>query len=420
MRIKQIWNRRNFLGSVTSLTAGAFGSSQALAKSHGHEAKLGSTKLTGLGSTGDIFAELGVTPVINAQATMTWLSGSLMPPEVDAVMAQASKHFVSIPDLLVASGNRIAQMLKLDDQHTAMVTCGAATALQSGLAGILTGDNEQFIRQLPDLTGMKSEVIIQKSHRYAFDHQLRATGIKFVEIETRDDLRKAAGPQTAMMHFANWLNPEGQIKVDEWVKLSKELNVPCFNDAAADVPPASHLWQYTQMGYDLVTFSGGKAMRGPQCAGLLIGRKDLIRYAALNTSPNEDVLGRASKVGKEEIVGMVKAVELFLAADHDALSNEWTERLKKVSDKVTCLPGVQTSVYEPPIANHFPTLRVTWDKQRIAISPADLGKMLMNGKPSIAVGSHRDGIEVTSFLLKPGEEKIVADQLVAVLKQHSA
>jgi uncharacterized pyridoxal phosphate-dependent enzyme len=411
---KEFRNRRRFLGTISAMTATALGAPRVSGRPLTQR-----TKLTGFGSTGHIYAELGVKPVINAQATMTWLSGSLMPPEVEAVMAEASKHFVSIPDLQVAAGERIARMLKLDDQHTALVTCGAAAALQSGLAGILTGDNEQFIRQLPDLTGMKSEVIIQKSHRYAFDHQLRATGIKFVEIETRDDLHKAVNEKTAMMHFANWLNPEGQIKVDEWAKLAKQYKLPCFNDAAADVPPISHLWDYTNMGYDLVTFSGGKAMRGPQCAGLLIGRKDLIRYANLNTSPNEDVLGRASKVGKEEIVGMVKALEIFLEADHDALAQEWTKRLKFISTKITCVPGVQTSFYEPAIANHFPTMRVTWDQQHVPMSPKEVGKALWDGEPAIAVASDNSGLDITSFLLKPGEDKIVAERLTAVLQRHS-
>ncbi|HEX4164454.1 MAG TPA: aminotransferase class V-fold PLP-dependent enzyme [Bryobacteraceae bacterium] len=420
MSLNQFWNRRGFLGGFLGSLSAVLGGGVAVAKAPSDGKVPPPAKLTGFGSSGDVYAELGVTPVINADATMTTLGGSLMSPEVETVMAEAARHFVSIPALNIAAGNRIAQMLKLDDIHTAVVTGGAAAALQSGLAGILTGDNEQFIRQLPDLTGMKSEVIIQKSHRYAFDHQLRATGIKFVEIETVADLEKAVNSQTAMMHFANWLNPDGQIKVDEWPRLAKKHNLPCFNDAAADVPPVSHLWDYINMGYDLVTFSGGKAMRGPQCAGLLIGRKDLIRYATLNTSPYEDVLGRASKVGKEEIVGMVKALELFMQADHDALATEWSHRLQSISGKIAGIPGIQTSFFEPEIANHFPTMRVTWDQAKIPMSPKQVGQALRDGKPSISVGMGEDGIEITTFLLKPGEEKIVGEQLAAVLKQRPA
>src|SRR5437588_2407138 len=269
-------------------------------------------------------------------------------------MAQAAHHFVSIPALDAAAGKRIAEMLKLPFGYSALVTSGAAGAIQSGLAGILTGDNESLIKQLPDLTGMKSEVIIQKSHRNPFDHQLRGTGVKLIEVETRDQLRRAISDRTAMMHFTNFANAAGQIKVDEWAKLAKRYNVPCMNDAAADTPPVSHLWDYTNMGYDLVTFSGGKAMRGPQCAGLLVGRKDLVACALLNNSPHEDTLGRSQKVGKEEIIGMVKALELYLSEDHDALTKEWQDRLGTVSRELTKIPSVSTSFFTPEIANHVP------------------------------------------------------------------
>src|SRR5262249_669007 len=266
-------NRRGFLGSATAIAASLFAPRKLFSAAR-TTAK--AAEVSGFGQSGNPYDELGVPTVINCEGTMTMLGGSVLRPELEVVMAMAGRHFVSIPDLEVAAGKRIAEMLKLPDGYTALVTSGAAAAIQSGLAGILTGDNEALIRQLPDLTGMKSEVIIQKSHRNPFDHQLRSTGVKLVEIETRDQLRHALSDRTAMMHFTNFANAAGQIKVDEWVKLAKQYNVPCMNDAAADTPPVSHLWDYTNMGYDLVTFSGGKAIRGPQCAGLLIGRKDLV------------------------------------------------------------------------------------------------------------------------------------------------
>jgi L-seryl-tRNA(Ser) seleniumtransferase len=312
-------------------------------------------------------------------------------------------------------------MLSLPEGYTALVTSGAAAAMQSGLAGVLTGDNEQFIKQLPDLTGMKSEVIIQKSHRNPFDHQLRATGVKLIEVETRDDVRKAIGPRTAMMHFSNFANATGQIKVDEWVKLGMENHIPCMNDAAADTPPVSHLWDYTRMGYDLVTFSGGKAMRGPQCAGLLIGRKDLLHYALLNNSPHEDTLGRGQKVGKEEIVGMVKAVELYLGEDHETLDREWRARLETVSREISRVPGVRTSYFVPDIANHVPTLNITWDANRIALTAEQAAKMLRESKPSIVLASgETPGLTMNSFMLQPGEDKIIAEQLTKLFRAHSA
>jgi uncharacterized pyridoxal phosphate-dependent enzyme len=410
-------SRRGFFGILASLA----GSLALPRKLFGAKAAEPSAKLTGFGQTGNPYEELGVTTVINAEGTMTMLGGSLIRPEVEAVMAQASNHFVSIPALEAAAGKRIAQMLNLPQGYSALVTSGAAGAIQSGLAGILTGDNESFIKQLPDLTGMKSEVIIQKSHRNPFDHQLRGTGVKLIEIETRDQLRRAVSDRTAMMHFSNFANAAGQIKVDEWVNLAKEYKVPCMNDAAADTPPVSHLWDYANMGYDLITFSGGKALRGPQCAGLLIGREDLVHYALLNNSPYEDTLGRGQKVGKEEIVGLIKALELYLAEDHDALTKEWQQRLENVSKQITRVPGVSTAFFTPDIANHVPHMRIAWDT-KIALTPQQASQMLRSAAPSIAIGGGegRPGLAMSSFMLQPGEEQIIAEQLVKLFREHSA
>jgi len=420
MTFSEKWQRRTFLGSLGALAGALFSPRKLFASSMA--APTSTEKITGFGATGNVYEELGVTTVINGQGTMTVLGGSLMRPEVEAVMALGSLHFVSVPELEVAAGKRIAEMLKLPEGNTALVTSGAAAAMQSGLAGILTGDNPKFIEQLPDLTGMKSEVIIQKSHRNPFDHQLRSTGIKLVEIESQDDLRKAVNPKTAMMHFTNFANAAGQIKVDEWARLSKEYKVPCFIDAAADTPPVSHLWDYTVMGYDLAAFSGGKAIRGPQCAGLLIGRRDLVAYALLNNSPHEDTLGRSQKVGKEEIVGMIKALESYLNEDHEALNKEWQHRLEVVSIAVTRVPGVSASYFIPDIANHVPHLEITWDPRRISITPHDASTALRKSKPSIILPEGEDGrkgLTMNSFMLQPGEEKIIAGKLVELLKANA-
>ena len=418
MGLTSRWNRRSFLGSLGAL-AGAFAAPRKLFGQNRGTAS--STAVSGFGSSGNPYEELGIPTVINCEGTMTMLGGSLPHPQLEAVMFMAGKHFVSIPDLEVAAGNRIAQMLKLPEGYTALVTSGAAAAIQSGLAGILTGDNEALIRQIPDLTGMKSEVIIQKTHRNPFDHQLRTTGVKLVEIETREQLRRAVNDRTAMMHFSNFANEAGQIKVDEWVKLAKEYKIPCMNDAAADTPPVSHLWDYANMGYDLITFSGGKAIRGPQCAGMLLGRKDLVAYALLNNSPHEDTIGRSQKVGKEEIIGMVKALELFLAEDHDALAKEWQARLQGISQQITKVPGVRTSFFVPDIANHVPHMQITWDS-KIALTPEQVSKMLKSSKPSIVMGGGegKPGLAMNSFMLQPGEDKIVAEQLVKLFREHSA
>jgi uncharacterized pyridoxal phosphate-dependent enzyme len=418
MRLSSKWNRRGFLSGLGAV-ASLFAVPRRTFAWNGPDKK--ASGLTGFGESGNPYEELGVTTVINAEGTMTTLGGSLIRPEVEVIMAQASRHFVSVPGLEEAAGKRIAQMLKLPEGYSALVTSGAAAAIQSGLAGILTGDNESLIKQLPDLTGMKSEVIIQKSHRNPFDHQLRGTGAKLIEIETRDQLRAAVNDRTAMMHFTNFANDAGQIKVDEWVKLAKEYKIPCFNDAAADTPPISHLWDYTNMGYDLVSFSGGKAIRGPQCAGLLIGRHDLVHYALLNNSPYEDTLGRGQKVGKEEIIGMIKALELHLKEDYDALDKEWQDRLELVSREIIRIPGVSTKFFTPAIANHVPHMQITWDS-RISLTPQQVSQLLRNSKPSIVMsaGEEKPGLAMNSFMLQPGEDQIVAEQLSRILRQHSA
>ena len=414
MRLGSKWNRRSFLGSLGVIAASVLAPRKLFASKS-------ATGITGFGKSGNPYDELGVTTVINCQGTMTMLGGSVIRPELEAVMAQAGRHFVRIPELEVAAGQRIAEMLKLPEGYTALVTSGAAAAMQSGLAGILTGDNETFIRQIPDLTGMKSEVIIQKSHRNPFDHQLRTTGVKLLEVESRDDLRQAISPRTAMMHFSNFANSQGQIKVDEWVKLAKEYKIPCMNDAAADTPPVSHLWDYANMGYDLVTFSGGKAIRGPQCAGMLIGRKDLVAYALLNNSPHEDTIGRSQKVGKEEIVGMVKALELYLNEDHETLTKEWQERLESISRQIIKVPGVSTSFFVPEIANHVPHMRIILNPAKISVTPNEVSRLLKDSKPSIvmSVGEDTPGLGMNSFMLQPGEVKIVANQLVRIFREHS-
>ncbi|HKW17615.1 MAG TPA: aminotransferase class V-fold PLP-dependent enzyme [Terriglobales bacterium] len=413
-------SRRGFFGTLATFAAVLAGPRRLLASAS--DPATATPAITGFGQSGNPYVELGVTPVINAEGTMTMLGGSLIRPEVEAVMASGAKHFVSIPELEVVAGKRIAEMLKLPQGYSALVTSGAAGAIQSGLAGILTGDNESFIKQLPDLTGMKSEVIIQKTHRNPFDHQLRGTGVRLIEIETRDQLHRAVNDRTAMMHFTNFADAAGQIKVDEWIKLGKQYNLPCMIDAAADTPPVSHLWDYANMGYDLITFSGGKAIRGPQCAGLLLGREDLVHYALLNNSPYEDTLGRGQKVGKEEIVGMIKALELYLAEDHDALAKEWQSRLENVSRQITKIPGVSTAFFTPDIANHVPHMQITWDT-KIAATPKQISQVLRSGQPSVVLGGGgegKPGLTMCSFMLQPGEDQIIADQLTKALRAHSA
>jgi L-seryl-tRNA(Ser) seleniumtransferase len=323
--------------------------------------------------------------------------------------------FVPLVDLHDAAAKRIAEVIGCE---AAMVSAGAASALTLGTAACLTGPNPDFIRRLPDTTGMKNEVIIQKSHRYGYDHAIRDCGVRFVEVETREELEAAISPRTAMMLFFNANDPAGRIRAAEFAELGRRHNVPTFNDAAADVPPVENLSRYLKMGFDLVTFSGGKGLRGPQSAGLLLGRKDLIAAARLNTSPNSDTIGRGMKVNKEEILGMMVAVEVYVKADHAAEWREWERRVKHIADTVAPISSVKTEVFVPEIANAVPHLRVTWDEAALGITAAEATRRLRDGDPSIELRpGARQGIEVAVWMLQPGEAQVVARRIREVLKK---
>ena len=414
-------NRRRFLNALGVLSAATVGCrAWAVPGSDKHSSWSG--KIKGLGESGNVYEELGLTTVINGQGTMTYLGGSLMRPEAEAVMKLASLHFVNINDLEAAAGKRIAEMLKLPQGYSALVTSGAASAIQNGYSGILTGSNETHIKQLPDVTGLKSEVIVQKAHRSPWNHQIRATGVKIVEVETVADVQNAISERTAAMHFLNLADPDGQIKREEWLKLAHAANLPAFIDAAADTPPKSHLWDYANMGYDLISFSGGKAMRGPQCTGLLIGREEMIGNALLNMSPNEDTLGRPTKVGKEEIVGMLKTLELYLAEDQEALTKQQWRQLDTIANAVSKIAGVTIARHVPKIANNFPTIQIHLDPSKFSIDAGQVNRQLASMKPSIVLGGgehHGNStIQITAIVLRPGQDRVIADALSTVLRQH--
>jgi len=361
-----------------------------------------------------VYDRLGVRTRINAKGTYTFLTGSLMPPEVSQAMEEASHHYVWLPELHEAVGKKLAEMLGVE---AAMVTSGAAGAIMLGTAACVAGKDPEKIKQLPDITGMKSEVIIQKTHRNAFDHAIRNVGVKLVVVETLEEMENAISDKTAMLYFLNAAQNQGKVGLEKFVEVGKRRGVPTFNDAAADVPPVSHLSDYVKMGFDLVAFSGGKGLRGPQCAGLMLGRKDLIEAALLNNNPHEDSIGRPCKVGKEEIVGMFAAVERYLKVDHDAEWKDWEARLDVIEKAVTAVPGVKTTRFVPEVANHVPHLRLEWDEKALGLAIADCAKQLEDGEPSIVclAGENSHGLSVTPFMMKPGEERIVARRLKEVL-----
>ncbi|MFN7938568.1 MAG: aminotransferase class V-fold PLP-dependent enzyme [Bryobacteraceae bacterium] len=360
----------------------------------------------------DYFKDLGLRTFINAAGTYTTLTASLMQPEVVAAIEYASKHYVKLTDLQDACGKRIAEML---GSEAAMVSSGAAGALLAGTAACVAGTDQEKIKRLPDTAGMKNEVLIQKSHRYGYDHAVRAAGVKMIEIETTAEYERAVNERTAMALFFNANDPVGQIKIEEWIALGKKHKVPTMNDAAADVPPVENLTKYIKMGFDLVVFSGGKNIRGPQSAGLLFGRKDLIEAAKMNVSPNSDSVGRGCKVNKEEILGMMVALENYMKRDHAADMKEGERRVNLIAAAVKGLPSVTTAIDVPPIANHLPHLHVKWDFSKMSVR--DVVAKLRDGEPSIEVTpSGRDALVINTWVAQPGDAEIVAKRLKEVLK----
>lgn len=379
----------------------------------------------------DYYDKLGVTKIINAAGTYTILTASTMPPSVQAAVARAAKHPVRLIELQRKAGEYLAKRLHCE---AAMVTAGAASALTLGTAACMTAGNPQSTpHDMPTEAGnMKNEVIVQKAHRYDYDHALLNCGIRFVEVETLAQYEAAFTDRTVMAHFFNAAE-QGQISREDWIRVAHKHNVPCFNDAAADVPPISNLWNYTQMGFDLVTFSGGKGIRGPQNAGLLLGRKDLITAATMNNSPNDDVVGRGMKVAKEQIVGMVAAVDWFAGQSEETMQSEFRQRADRIAAHLKEIPTLQAQIVVPPVANQVPHLLLRYDQQRIKISPHEVKEQLRSGTPSIelnpATGSTRasaglptdvNTIVVGVWMLEPGEDMIVARRLHEVLTKSLA
>ena len=359
----------------------------------------------------DLFKEFGIRTFINAAGTLTYMTGSLMHDEVlDAINAGA-KEFCLLDEIQDKVGAKIAQMVHAE---SAVVTSGAFSGMTLGLAGILTGMDQKKVEQLPHLagTGMKTEVICQKAHDIVYNHALTNTGCKIVVVETAADVEKAINEKTALMHFLHIEADKGQIMHEEWVALGKKHNIPTSIDIAADVPPVENLWKFNDMGFSFVVISGGKAMRGPQSAGLLMGKKDIISAARLHMPPRGFNIGRGMKVNKEEILGMYVALERFINEDHDKVWKTWEENTAYVENTVKTVGGVTTDVHVPPLGNHTPTLRVSWDPAKLRITGKDLQEALRKGDPSIEVGgSGPSHIGLTVWMLKPGQEKIVARRL---------
>ena len=334
-----------------------------------------------------------------------------MPPEVIEAMEQASKHFVSLNELQRKVGARIAELL---GAPAAMVTGGCASAITLGTAACVAMGDPERLRRLPDTAGMKNEIVQQKTHRGGYEQQMLLVGTKINWVETRAELDRAINDRTAMLFFYNEMEPEGQIKRDEWIRVGKQRGIPTFNDAASDTPPVERLSQYIREGFDLVAFSGGKALRGPQCSGLLLGRKDLIEAAIPAMSPYAGI-GRGMKVGKEEMVGLLAAVERYLKVDHKAEFQELDARVQYMIERLSKVRGLNAERHLPPIANHVPHLRLTWEKEAFAFGAAQVVRKLTEGNPPIAISQRGERLlHVSVWMMRPGEHQIVTRRLEEV------
>jgi len=364
-------------------------------------------------ATRDLFKELGVTPVINASVTMTFLSGSLMLPEVLEAINSTSHDFANMYELQDKVGGKIAEMLHVE---SAMVTSGASCAILLSTAACITGTDHEKIKMLPNLPGERPEVIMQKTHRYLFDQAVTTTGAKIIEIEGNDEMEKAINERTVMALFFNAAG-KSSVTHEDFVAIAKKHNIPTLLDAAADVPPVENLFKFQKIGFDLVTFSGGKMIRGPQSAGLLFGRKDLITAARLNHSPNEAPIGRPMKVNKEEMFGMYAALKAYLDRDHKKEWQDWLDRTKRIGTQLETVQTVKTeTVVDPGPANAFPSLKVTWDDTKVKIKPDEVVAALKNGMPSIVANGGKDHLTVGVVLLRPDQIDVVAGRVRSILQ----
>ncbi|HTF65723.1 MAG TPA: aminotransferase class V-fold PLP-dependent enzyme [Edaphobacter sp.] len=449
MILKSGWNRRSFLSVLGAATGSLFAPRAAVAEKkekdekHGVDGHAIVPIKSGLGSTGDAYKELGVTPLVNIVGTVTVIGGSVMKPEVMELMRQGNQHFVMINDLEVAAGKYIEKLCKTPPGYTGLVTGGVAAGTVVAYAGMLTEDLEPRMKACPDLTGFpKTEVIIQKAHRNNFDHQVRQTGVKLIEVETKDQMINAINPKTLAMHYINIQSDMGKVSGPEMIEIATKANIYTFNDASADVPPKERLWEYPAQGWDFVAFSGGKDICGPQSTGFLIGKEKLIRWAQMNMSPQEDRIGRSSKVGKEQIFAALKALEMFVEQDYEAVVKSYDERAAVISKAIAKF-GVtaQPREFNPQALGNV-TPHYSWkiDPSKVNITSQEVMHQLAETKP-VGIGSlnadaagmrgrnpdapanppehHHRQQDPTTFgfavwQLKDGEDKYIADRLVEI------
>jgi uncharacterized pyridoxal phosphate-dependent enzyme len=390
-----------------------------------------SASALGLAPSDNVYSRLGVKTVINCRGTWTYLSGSLQFPEVRDAQSEAGRYFVNMVDLHHAVGRRLAE---LTGAESGLITSGAAGAMAAATAGCMAGTDPKKIWQLPDTTGMKNEVIMVGG-RSAFDNAIRLTGARLVLVEKPDEIANAINASTVMIYTTDLGD-----KLAREAAIAKDHAVPLLLDDAAGIPPIDNIKLYAKMKLDLYTFSGGKGLQGPQCSGVLLGRKDLVEAAMRNSCPFEGSVCRPMKVGKEEVIGCLTAIETWMKLDSTKLNQEWHKRVDTIAKLVETVPGVRTEIYIPDDGNRYPTLRVSWDQKDWGFSVADCVKQLHDGDPVIEVLSidnpslvsavhegvektkpnpkeikEQNRLELVSMTIQPKEEMIVGEHLRAIL-----
>ncbi len=426
------FTRRRFLSWSQSVMA-AIGAFPFL----GREA-LGAPTVAAKHAAPDYYAKLGVKKIINAKGTYTDLTASCMPPQVREAVYQAAFHPVHLAELQHKAGDYIASKLRCE---SALISCGASSALTLATAACLQAANNCKATDIPQLIGTaqypKNEVIVQTAHRYGYDHAMFLCGAKVVEVVTLDDYKRAFTPNTVMTNFFNAAR-SGEIQQQDWLDVAHQHDIPCHIDAAADMPPIENLWKYTGLGFDLVTFSGGKGLRGPQNAGLLLGKKKYIDFAH-QSNPPADGVGRGMKVAKEQLVGMVAAVDWILEQTDEGMEKEFKRREDVIWNMLKGVPTMTATTNTPAIANHVPELMMSYDPKVVGITatevqaklreldmPIELAGARSAGGPARPggagraprpepTGPPRDSISVSTWMMQPGEELIVGRELRKLL-----
>jgi L-seryl-tRNA(Ser) seleniumtransferase len=357
----------------------------------------------------DLFKELGIRTFINARATLTMMTGSLMQDEVIDAIKNSSRRYCMLDELQDKVGAKIAELCHAE---AATVTSGAFSALMLGTAGVLSGMDAKKAAMIPHLegSGMKTEVILQKGHNIGYYQAMKNCGVTMVWVETRQELDRAINSKTAMMAFMNCNTNAGQIKHKEWLEVAKKNNIPTLIDIAADVPPIENFWKFNDMGFDLVCLSGGKAIRGPQSSGVLMGRKDLIAAARISASPRGSTIGRGHKVNKEEILGLYVAIEKFIRTG-DEEWKFWLKQIAHIESAVKNIKSVKTRVFVPELANSTPNLEISWDPAILPVTGKEIQERLSKGEPGIELNAGKNNISLVTFIMVPGEEKIVATRI---------